>query len=422
MTPADTLVKAIKERIAAGIDKETIKSETVAAGHTEQIFEAAYETAAADARTEKNSIPSFVSLWVKGFEFFKKEWKYALILAIPPIIATIADAVVEGGELSTPLVAMLNTVSVLASIIHIYLIIILIGKITQPPSTDGYAAARAWAAKNWLKIAWVYLLSSLAIMGGFILLILPGLILSVLLYFSYFAYAVDGHRGMAALQESRRLFRGRFFTLLAKLVGLTAITVAVFLACMVAATGLLFLASAVGELVATTAFTVLINVAAAAITVITLQAGYHFYISAKATTSAEPKGTGVYKVMVVLGLLLPAIGIAILVFFAINQEAFSEELMMLEQSAESSQPVQFELQAVAFTATTYQLANDDSFEGVCDIIRGVSDSADDAACNDSEEAWALSVVRDGEQWCADSTGFNKKLATTLENRTACIPR
>jgi hypothetical protein len=422
MTPADTLIQAIKERIAANIDKETIKEETLAAGHTEQIFEAAYAAATtARAIPPADTMPSFVELWLNGFAFLKQEWKFALILSVPLIISTIADMVVSEGAVTNEILTIASAVSFIFSLAYIYLTIVLIGKIVTAGDPQTYREARAWAAQNWLGLAWVYVLSALVILGGFVLFIIPGFVLSVLLYFSYYAYAVDGHTGVSALQESRRLFSGRFLTMFLKLLGLTSLTVAVFIGCMIIASGAFLLTGMVGEMVALSVFGVIVNVFAAFITVITLQAAYRFYLAAQATATAEPKGTFAYKALAVIGLILPIVLIGLAAFFYLNQDVFREEFQILQESVENNEPVQLELQAASFAATAYRVTNNDSFIGVCEFIREAGEQNDVVACNDSNEAWALTITRDGEQWCADSTGYNKQLGMALEERTECLP-
>jgi len=80
---------------------------------------------------------------------------------------------------------------------------ILVGR--EPSVSDSYrfGAARIWS------ILLVSVLAGLAIVGGFILLIIPGLIILTHLVCSIPALVVEGKRGRAALSRSWRLVRGR---------------------------------------------------------------------------------------------------------------------------------------------------------------------------------------------------------------------
>lgn len=58
---------------------------------------------------------------------------------------------------------------------------------------------------------WISIISTLIILGGTLLLIIPGIIFSVWYMFGNVALVLDGKKGMAALKESKRLVRGRWW-------------------------------------------------------------------------------------------------------------------------------------------------------------------------------------------------------------------
>lgn len=57
----------------------------------------------------------------------------------------------------------------------------------------------------------VSLLTALAVVGGFILLVIPGVIFSIWFAFATYAVALDNERGIAALAKSKSLVRGRWW-------------------------------------------------------------------------------------------------------------------------------------------------------------------------------------------------------------------
>ncbi|MEI6510878.1 MAG: hypothetical protein WCO25_02430 [Candidatus Uhrbacteria bacterium] len=61
------------------------------------------------------------------------------------------------------------------------------------------------------SFAWVGLLQALTVAGGFLLLVIPGLIFLVWFGFAQQALLLDGKRGLDALSASRDLAKGRFF-------------------------------------------------------------------------------------------------------------------------------------------------------------------------------------------------------------------
>jgi len=59
-----------------------------------------------------------------------------------------------------------------------------------------------------LSFIWVLILSTLLIMGGMLLLFVPGIILSFALTMSYYAFAIEGNKGLKALLRSSSMTKG----------------------------------------------------------------------------------------------------------------------------------------------------------------------------------------------------------------------
>jgi hypothetical protein len=65
---------------------------------------------------------------------------------------------------------------------------------------------------------WVSILSGLAVIGGFIMLIVPGIILSIALGFSRFIVIVENRRGLNVLTQSRAYAKGYWWAILGRYV------------------------------------------------------------------------------------------------------------------------------------------------------------------------------------------------------------
>ncbi|MFH1621421.1 MAG: hypothetical protein ABIB04_05065 [Patescibacteria group bacterium] len=65
-----------------------------------------------------------------------------------------------------------------------------------------------------LPLLWVGFLQFVIILGGFILLIIPGIYLVIVLTFSQMILVSEGVRGSKALQASRELIKGRWWPVL----------------------------------------------------------------------------------------------------------------------------------------------------------------------------------------------------------------
>lgn len=73
------------------------------------------------------------------------------------------------------------------------------------------------AVRKFVPVLWVTVIVGLSVLGGFLLLIVPGIIFSVWFAFAYYETVLDGAKGRQALRKSRALVTGRFFPTLWRL-------------------------------------------------------------------------------------------------------------------------------------------------------------------------------------------------------------
>jgi hypothetical protein len=90
------------------------------------------------------------------------------------------------------------------------------------PIDEGIAVYRE-AANLLGSFVWVSVLQVLAIAVGAVLLVVPGVLAYVWLYFSQYAVIFDGRRGWSALLFSRDLMRGSFFRVTLRIVVFLAV-------------------------------------------------------------------------------------------------------------------------------------------------------------------------------------------------------
>lgn len=74
----------------------------------------------------------------------------------------------------------------------------------------------AW--RDTVPFLWVSILVGIITLGGLILLIIPGLIFSVWYFFSLYVFTIDGTRGYAALDSSKKLIKGKFWQVVWRLI------------------------------------------------------------------------------------------------------------------------------------------------------------------------------------------------------------
>jgi hypothetical protein len=96
------------------------------------------------------------------------------------------------------------------------------GKRMARPLDEGIEVYRE-AARLLGPFVWVSVLQVLAIAVGAVLLVVPGLLAYVWLYFSQYALIFDGRRSWSALLYSRDLMRGSFFRVALRIVVFLAV-------------------------------------------------------------------------------------------------------------------------------------------------------------------------------------------------------
>jgi hypothetical protein len=86
--------------------------------------------------------------------------------------------------------------------------------------TDERLGIQAALEKGWSRVwafAWVFSLSGFIVTGGFLLLVIPGIIFSVWFLLSQFVLVAEDERGMCALLKSKAYIKGHFFDVFLRL-------------------------------------------------------------------------------------------------------------------------------------------------------------------------------------------------------------
>lgn len=92
---------------------------------------------------------------------------------------------------------------------------------------DESLGIRAALEKGWSRIwafAWVFSLSAFIVTGGFLLLVIPGILFSVWFCLSQFVLVDEDERGMRALLKSKAYVRGKFFDVFLRLLAVWVVS------------------------------------------------------------------------------------------------------------------------------------------------------------------------------------------------------
>lgn len=184
------------------------------------------------------SIPAGWQLIKQSWIVFKSKWKafikpylYILIPIVFLVLLLIAYGILSyftqqtgGSEGVNAIVALIIGLLGLLALIAMVFFAILIPLsylfLLKHLEKNEQVTTRALlkeATRGFWPFLLILVLSGLAIVGGLILFIIPGIIFSIWFSFAAFVFVFEGLRGVAALKRSKQLVRGYAWTILARL-------------------------------------------------------------------------------------------------------------------------------------------------------------------------------------------------------------
>lgn len=433
------LIAAVKERIQLGHPTEAIRSELQAAGYTDEIITQVLQVAAgqggapvppvpppvAMVDTTELVLPGAWELFKRGIQRASKRLDLVALLVAPFILAVIFKLVLfSPGVISDGSLGVL-AVSALGVLVMVLLNVLLTAtalRITTAPPTSRLSIAEglAWAKTKMWGWWWVAILTVLAIYGGLLLFIIPGIIVSLYIFFAQYAYVIESERGLRALMRSRELVRGYWWPLAGRFLVILILFIIVFL---IAGVALGIVSTVAGFSSDTpTAGTLVVGLfyqgVGTFITVVGLFIGAELFhvLAAKrpSVPNAEYAGTGKYRVLVILGLLLPVMLVVLVVILAsLNTAQETGREVMLKSSMSNARS----------QAEIFWNEHDFTYQGVCDELSGLISGGSVVACQAGTDHWAMTAVSnqsDHTQYCVSDDSFVPGGSLSPEG-TACLP-
>jgi len=236
------LVSYIKQQIQIGKSKEEITQALLAQNWHQNDIDQGLAQASSDAPLPNaGELPKAGQIFNEAWEIYKKHFKTLVILSlIPTAVVTILIALFVGGGIAG-VVLKINTqalgavgivLGIIAFVFAIYLS--LWGGVAQLYAIKDRAEAINWKEafkRSKHKIGAFFttsLLSTLAILGGFILLVIPGIIFA--LWFSQSSYVVveENLQSAEALKRSKHYVQGRLGMVFGKVFYIVIITIGLF--------------------------------------------------------------------------------------------------------------------------------------------------------------------------------------------------
>lgn len=331
------LIKAVKERHELGYSKDKVRDELKTAGHEADVVEEVLESVwSGIAVTKAFCAPATSVLITSAFSFLKRRRDLLLALAIPGALITILEyvttvlpvSVQESAEIAVGLV------SLFLLIFYVLILMAALFTVTQGDEREvSIKEALVWSRKNVWNILWIYILMTLVIWGGFILFVVPGIILWIVIHFSQYIYVHEGIRGMSALRRSHDLVKGKWLRL-AKPLSLVGLLMLIIFLLLGGVAGLAEGISSGNDFVEMVSVLIL-NIFSAGATIFGLSVGEQLYRSIKLPVPSSKKTEGNWKyVLLSMVAILSVVGVGVSVG-ELEEEYFESEGVSLEANLEA---------------------------------------------------------------------------------------
>lgn len=177
-----------------------------------------------------NTFISAGALLKKSWQIYKARAIIFIALAVLPSLVSLLFYLLEDSSLyAGALYALFLILAVVAFIISFWMQIAIIYMVKERERKISVKEALSKAWRKILSYIWVSILSSLAVLGGLILLIIPGIIFAVWFSLSSCVLVAEDLKGTEALKRSKQLVKGRFKSVLWRLLIVGVFTVVISL-------------------------------------------------------------------------------------------------------------------------------------------------------------------------------------------------
>jgi hypothetical protein len=216
------LQQAVKERVELGHTKEQITAELQEAGYDDATITSVYNATVSAEPISATELPSAIALFKQAWAFAISRPDLLVLLAVPTFLINGGTVAMQMGWISLGVVSMIGiTLGFFAILFLQFLVQLTLAhtalkthQVGVVPLSDSWD----WATSNVWPWLWIAALSTCVVFGGFMLFIIPGVIVSFYIAFAMYAFIDEDARGMSALQRSRELVTGNFWNILSRFV------------------------------------------------------------------------------------------------------------------------------------------------------------------------------------------------------------
>lgn len=164
----------------------------------------------------------------ESWDFYRAHWKVLTsIMVLPIALIYVAQALFAGNDIPLPLMLLGVLVALAGGILSVAMRPAVVDAINKL-HIDGTAhidikhQLRYGLSFFW-PLIWVSILSAITVWGGFIVLIIPGIILAGFIGLATFSLIIDGKKGVASLLDSYTLVKGRWWGVFGRLLSVAVV-------------------------------------------------------------------------------------------------------------------------------------------------------------------------------------------------------
>lgn len=146
---------------------------------------------------------------------YRQQFQLLIMVVLAPVLANAIGLILKKSPFES-----VRGIGSLASFVSVVLWLFAIGALLYALDRRGHQVGELYrkAAPKVLPILWAGILVSLVNLGGFFMLIVPGIIFMVWFSFTSYVVILEDHRGIDALLKSRFYVRGAWWGILGRIV------------------------------------------------------------------------------------------------------------------------------------------------------------------------------------------------------------
>ena len=203
------LIDYINQSRQHGATDSQIRQALLSSGWQESDFGQYFNSPSQNPTPLQYALPSAQSLFGQSIKWYTSHFQIILGITVIPLILSIFGFFISDIFTSPSLgIAIIGFLYVIVTLLAGFISkLALFGAVVDEGSTVG-SAYKKGLSLFWAFI-WVSFLTILSAIGGYVLLIIPGIIISIFLGQSTYVLFVEGNRGTASLVKSWHYVKGR---------------------------------------------------------------------------------------------------------------------------------------------------------------------------------------------------------------------